>query len=205
MNRSVGDFDSCASSTRRTTRAMVLSEAEAVTRTRRTLPPLIVPANTGSPTTLRLGTLSPVTGASSRSPAPSMISPSAGTRSPGRTRMTAPTATVSAATSVVTPSTSTKAVLGTRAASPWMLLRARPAATPSSISPTRNSKTTAAASSAAPMKTAPTAAMVISISMEKGVPWRAAEKARDAIGINPTARAARKAYRSREGNSVPSP
>jgi hypothetical protein len=47
--------------------------------------------------------------------------------------------------------------------------------------------------------------MVISISMEKGVPWRAAEKARDAIGINPTARAARKAYRSREGNSVPSP
>ena len=48
-----------------------------------------------------------------------------------------------------------------------MLARARPAATPSSSSPTRNRNTTTAASSVAPMITAPTAAMVISFDRER--------------------------------------
>ncbi len=51
-----------------------------------------------------------------------------------------------------------------------MEARARDAATPSRSSPTRNRNTTAAASSAALIITAPTAAIVISISIEKGVP-----------------------------------
>ena len=59
-----------------------------------------------------------------------------------------------------------------------MLARARLAATPSSSSPTRNRKTTVAASSVAPMMTAPTAAIVISISIENGVPAIAAAYAR---------------------------
>jgi hypothetical protein len=74
-----------------------------------------------------------------------------------------------------------------------MLARALPAATPSSISPTRNRNTTAAPSSPAPMTTAPTAAMVISISIEKGVPKRAARIARRAIGRRPTSMAIGKA------------
>ena len=45
--------------------------------------------------------------------------------------------------------------------------RARPAAMPSSNSPTANRKTTSAASSVAPMMTAPMTAMAISISMVK--------------------------------------
>ena len=87
MKRSVGALLSCASSTSLTTRAMVLSAAAAVTRTRSTASPLIVPAKTLSSTPLRTGVLSPVTGASSMALSPAMITPSAGIRSPGRTRM----------------------------------------------------------------------------------------------------------------------
>ena len=93
--------------------------------------------------------------------------------------------------------------LGHQVGQTLMLLRARPAATPSSISPTRNRRTTAAASSAAPMKTAPTAAIVISISIENGVPYRAAVIARQPTGIRPTARAIRKAARSMDGKREP--
>ena len=71
-----------------------------------------------------------------------------------------------------------------------MLARARPAATPSSSSPMRNRRTTIAASSVAPMKTAPTAAIVISVSIENGVPVIAAATARRAIGTSPTTMAA---------------
>ncbi len=46
-----------------------------------------------------------------------------------------------------------------------------------------------AASSVAPMKTAPTAAIVINISIENGVPAVAAAKARRAIGSRPTSMA----------------
>ena len=74
IKRSVGAFDSCASSTRRTTRAMVLSAAAAVTFTRRAASVLMVPANTGSSGFLRLGVLSPVTGASSTALSPETTS-----------------------------------------------------------------------------------------------------------------------------------
>jgi hypothetical protein len=46
------------------------------------------------------------------------------------------------------------------------------------------------ASSVSPMMTAPTAAMVIRVSMVKGAPARAADPARRAIGTRPTAMAA---------------
>lgn len=84
-----------------------------------------------------------------------------------------------------------------------MLARALPAATPSSISPIRNSKTTVAASSVAPIKAAPTAAIVISISIEKGVPDRAAMIARRATGSRPTSIAATNAHRSTPGTAFP--
>ena len=85
-----------------------------------------------------------------------------------------------------------------------MLARARLAATPSSSSPIRKRKTTVAASSAAPMKTAPIAATVISVSIENGVPAIAALIARRAIGTNPTIIASRKAHCSTAGMPLPS-
>ena len=92
MKRSVGAFDSCASSTSFTTRAIVLSAAAAVTRTLSRPSPLTVPANTFSSWPFRTGLLSPVTGASSMELSPETITPSAGMRSPGRTWIVAPTA-----------------------------------------------------------------------------------------------------------------
>ncbi len=160
MKRSVGALLSWASSTSLTTRAMVLSAAAAVTLIRKTASPLMVPAKALSPTPLRTGTLSPDTGDSSRALSPSVISPSAGIRSPGRTRIMAPTSRLSADTSRVWPFSSMNAVFGTSVVSAWMLERALPAATPSSNSPTKNRNTTVAASSPAPMMTAPTAATV---------------------------------------------
>ena len=71
---------------------------------------------------------------------------------------------------------------------------ARLAATPSRSSPARKRKTTATASSAAPMNRAPTAAMVISISIENGVPVVAATTARRATGMRPTASAGTKIH-----------
>jgi hypothetical protein len=84
-----------------------------------------------------------------------------------------------------------------------MLARARLAATPSSSSPIRKSSTTVAASSVAPMKIAPTAAIVINVSIENGVPVTAAEKARRAIGTSPTIIASRNAQRSTLGTLLP--
>ncbi len=60
-----------------------------------------------------------------------------------------------------------------------------------------------AASSVAPMAVAPMAATDIRVSMENGVPWRAAATARRAIGTRPTAMAARKAQRSAAGAAWP--
>ncbi len=124
---------------------------------------------------------------------PSLTSPSAGIRSPGRTSTVWPIPRLSAGTSRVLPSTSTNAVLGTRRANARIPSRALFAATPSSTSPTAKRKTTSAASSAAPMTSAPVAAMVISISIVKGIPARAALKARRATGATPISVARTKA------------
>ena len=74
--------------------------------------------------------------------------------------------------------------------------RALLAATPSSTSPTANRNTTNAASSAALMNRAPIAALVISISMVKGMPARKAAKARRATGATPIRQAAMNAQRA---------
>lgn len=107
--------------------------------------------------------------------------------------MMAPTARLSAGTSRVWPLSSSSAFFGSKAVSDWILSRALPAATPSSNSPTRNRNTTVAASSPALMMTAPTAAIVISISIENGVPEKAAMMARRAIGTSPISMATVKA------------
>ncbi len=60
-----------------------------------------------------------------------------------------------------------------------------------------------AASSPAPMKTAPAAAMVISISIEKSVPESAAMSARLAIGNRPTSMARVKIQGSVAGTNWP--
>ncbi len=66
-------------------RAMVLSAAVFSTSTLSTPSVLMLPAKTWSPTVLNTGTLSPVTGLSSRLDVPLTMRPSAGTRAPGRT------------------------------------------------------------------------------------------------------------------------
>jgi hypothetical protein len=75
MKRSMGAFDSWASSTRRTTRAMVLSAAAAVTRARSKPSPLTVPANRVPSGPFQTGVLSPVTGASSIALSPERMPP----------------------------------------------------------------------------------------------------------------------------------
>ena len=55
------------------------------------------------------------------------------------------------------------------------------------------------------MMTAPTAAMVISISIENGVPASAAATARRAIGTRPTSIAATNGQGAAAGTAVPSP
>ena len=160
--------------------------------------PLTVPAKTASPGALRLGTLSPVTGASSTALSPSRIvavrRDAVARAAPGwsrRPRGSPP------APRAVAPSRSSRAVSGTRPVRPRMLARARPAATPSSTSPTRNRNTTVAASSVAPMSGRADGGDRSSASR-----WRTACRAgppttaRRAIGTRPTAMAARKAQRS---------
>ena len=166
-------------------RAIVLSSGARVTRTFSTASALIEPANTRSPGSLMRGTDSPVTGLSSTPEVPSITSPSAGTRSPGRTRTALPTARLSAGTSRTRVPTTRRAVFGTSAPSARMPARARPAATPSSTSPMAKRKTTIAASAAAPIASAPAAATVISISIVKVWPSRAAANARRATGTRP--------------------
>ena len=94
MKRSVGARASCASSTRRMMRAIVLSSAAFVTRTRSAASRLIEPAKTPSPSPLVRGIDSPVTGDSSMLDLPDRMTPSAGMRSPGRATTVCPMASV---------------------------------------------------------------------------------------------------------------
>ena len=85
-----------------------------------TKPPvwLSVPAVTFDPGTLATGIGSPVTIDSSTVPLPSVSSPSTGTFSPGRTRSSSPTCTVSSATRSSLPSALTRnASFGARSSS----------------------------------------------------------------------------------------
>ena len=192
MNRWVGAREAVASSTRRMMRAMVLSDAMRVVRTRSTPSVLMLPATTASPALRATGTLSPVTGLSSSAELPSMMTPSPGTRSPGRTSTRSPITSAAAGTCSVVPSGRRRcAMRGIWPASARMPARARPAATFSNNSPMANSNTTTAASSAAPITVAPIAAVHISVSIENGLPTRARAMARRPNGTKATAVAVR--------------
>ena len=186
-------------------REMVLSSAVLVTVIRSAASVLMEPAKTESPGPLFTGTLSPVTGLSSTPEVPSLISPSAGMRSPGRTSTVCPTARLVAGTSRVAPFISRSAVFGTRLARARIPSRALPAATPSRTSPTAKRNTTRAASSAASMNNAPIAAIVIRLSMVKGCPIRKAANALRATGATPIRQAATNAQLPTSGtiNSTP--
>ena len=139
-----------------------------------------------SPGARERGMDSPFTGDSSMSEVPTRMRPSQGTRSPGRTSTRCPGLSDSAETSRRWPLSISLAVEGVKFAKAEILRRAREAATPSSSSPTANKNTTIAASAAALMANAPSAAMHISISMVKGLRILRAPQALCAMGIKPT-------------------
>ncbi len=103
---SAGARVACASSTRWTILAMVLSAAVAVVRTRSVPPSRMEPANTGSPGPLVTGIGSPVMAASFAAATPSSTTPSTAMRSPGRATTVSPTAMSAAGTASSTPSRS---------------------------------------------------------------------------------------------------
>jgi hypothetical protein len=78
---------------------------------------LIVPPITPSPTLFSTGNDSPVSIDSSTALAPETISPSVGTRSPGRTSTVSPGCTASTGISTSTPPLSTRATSGCSATS----------------------------------------------------------------------------------------
>ena len=97
-----------ACSTSATMRATTVSAAARSTCTRSAPVPFTVPANTSSPGWRGTGSGSPVTDDWSTSLVPSSTCPSAPTRSPGRTRITAPGTRVAASTSASEPSGSSR-------------------------------------------------------------------------------------------------
>ena len=103
MNSWVRALVSEASSTMVTIRATTESSAARLTITRRAPVPLSEPAKTSSPTALTAGSGSPVMEAWSTSLRPSSTSPSAPTRSPGRTRTTSPTTSSAVSTTSSSP------------------------------------------------------------------------------------------------------
>ncbi|MCG3190267.1 MAG: hypothetical protein LKCHEGNO_02925 [Burkholderiaceae bacterium] len=115
--RWIGALCACADSTSRTMRASVDSAPSALARTRSRPSALTAPPVTWSPGCLATGRLSPVISDSSTWLVPSMISPSAGTRSPGRTTRVSPTCSRAVGSSTSAPSRSTRAVSGRSACS----------------------------------------------------------------------------------------
>ena len=119
-----------ADSTRRTMRASCVSAPTAVVRTTTRPSRLSAPPVTCCPTSRATGRLSPVSSDSSRCVRPSMIWPSVGSRSPGRTTTSEPTRSADSGTSISTPSRRIRAVSGRRRrrassdASVWRLARA---------------------------------------------------------------------------------
>ena len=99
MNVSLFDLCSPAFSTRLIIFETVLSPNDFVVRTLSTPLMLTQPEMTSSPTATSRGTLSPVSATVFSADVPSMMTPSSGTRSPGRTMMTEPMATCSGLTS----------------------------------------------------------------------------------------------------------
>src|ERR1700694_4021614 len=92
----MGAFCVCASSTRRTICAYLLSALRLLARISRTPSRLTLPESTSIPGALRTGTGSPVRSASLMLAEPEVTTPSTGTSSPGLTTTSMPTSTWSA-------------------------------------------------------------------------------------------------------------
>ena len=101
----------CACSTRRIIWASAVSLPTLVASNFSRPCLLIVAPMTSSPTILSTGKLSPVIMLSSTAECPSMITPSTGTFSPGRTRTTSPDTTSAMGISTSCPLRTTRAVL----------------------------------------------------------------------------------------------
>ena len=154
--------------------ASVDFDASALTSNSKVPVSLMVRANTGSPTALSTGMLSPVTGAWLMLELPADTTPSIGTRSPGRTRAMAPSATDATVTVTQLPSACrTEASSGAMASRPLIALRARSTARASIASAMAYRAITIAASGHWPMANAPVTATVISALMFSR-PWRSA-------------------------------
>ena len=146
--RCTGAAEPCASSTRRMICARVVSAPTRPARSVKAPVPLSVPANTGSPTDLSAGILSPVNADSSSDDAPAAIAPSTGTYSPGRTARMSPAATRSTGMSDMDPSSESRwAVWGRRSISMVIAPDVRASALDSSHLPSRISATMMAAMS----------------------------------------------------------
>ena len=143
--RWIGIFSACARRTAAAMRDSVLSpEGRVTVRSKKPLR-FIAPARTGSGAARSTGTLSPVSADSSRLAPPETMSPSSGTRSPGRTRRRAPTATRSTGTSVSSSPATTRAARGVRASRPESASEARPRARVSKYRPRVTNAITSAA------------------------------------------------------------
>ena len=123
--RAIGALPACAASTKRT---ICISSASPPTRVARTMSapaPLRLPPVTASPGALTTGSDSPVSSDSSTVELPSTTSPSAGMRSPGRTRRQSSTLMASAAISRSPSSVTSAALSGLSCSSAPMASSAR--------------------------------------------------------------------------------
>ena len=136
----------CASATICTMRASIVSLPTRSARMRNPPVPLIVPPVTASPAAFATGMGSPVSMDSSTLELPSVIFPSTGIFSPGRTRSIAPTATRSSGTSRSPSASTSRAVAGARSSSARIAVPVRARARNSSTCPasTRTMMTAAA-------------------------------------------------------------
>ncbi len=146
-SRCTGALVAWASSTMRTMRDRAESAPTWVAWTCSRPSPLIEPPITPWPASRATGSPSPVISDSSRWLWPFTMSPSTGTRSPGRTTTIWPAPTLSAGTSTSTPSRSTRAVSGRRAISARIAWVVERFARASSHFPRRTRVMTAAAPS----------------------------------------------------------
>ena len=134
-SRWMGALEPCASSTSRTICASTVSRPTRVARMVKLPVLLSVAPKTESPAALSTGRLSPVSIDSSSVEWPSVMAPSTGTFSPGRTSTRSPMATSCTGMSTVSPSRHTRAVLACRPMSLRMASEVWPRARASSRRP----------------------------------------------------------------------
>ncbi len=133
----MGALEPWASSTRRMIWASAVSSPTFSARKRREPVVFRVAANTWSPASFITGMLSPVMADSSRPLAPEIITPSTGTRAPGRSRRMSPASTSSTGISRSSSPLRRMAVLGVRASRAFTASPVRPLDTASRVLPSR--------------------------------------------------------------------